>query len=38
VALEPAQLPKTATELPLVGLIGMLLTGLSFGMRRLRRH
>jgi hypothetical protein len=32
----PAQLPKTATALPLIGLLGLLCSGLSLGMRMLR--
>jgi hypothetical protein len=33
----PEQLPKTATRLPLVGLLGLLLISASFGMALLRR-
>ena len=32
-----ASLPKTASPLPLIGLLGLLFTGASFGLRRLRR-
>ena len=32
----PAQLPKTASALPLIGLLGLLCSGLSLGMRMLR--
>ena len=32
----PAQLPKTASALPLIGLVGLLCSGLSLGMRMLR--
>jgi LPXTG-motif cell wall-anchored protein len=34
---EPAQLPKTGSALPLLGLLGLALTGASFGLRRFRR-
>jgi hypothetical protein len=34
----PAKLPKTASALPLVGLLGLLCSGLSFGVRMLRRR
>ena len=34
----PAKLPKTASEMPLVGLLGLLCSGLSLGMRMLRRR
>jgi LPXTG-motif cell wall-anchored protein len=34
---EPKKLPKTGTPLPLAGLIGLLLTGASLGIRRFRR-
>jgi hypothetical protein len=33
----PSQLPKTATPLPLAGLLGLLLTGASLAVRTLRR-
>ena len=33
----PAQLPKTGTLLPLVGLLGVTLCGLSFGLRLMRQ-
>lgn len=33
----PAQLPKTGSELPLIGLLGLLCSGLSIGIRMLRR-
>jgi hypothetical protein len=33
----PAHLPKTASEIPLIGLIGLMLTGASFGLRLLRK-
>ncbi len=36
-ATAPASLPKTASPLPLVGLLGLLFTGASFGLRTLRR-
>jgi hypothetical protein len=38
-AAEPApqQLPKTGSELPLIGILGILCTSVSLGMRRLRR-
>lgn len=38
-AAEPApkQLPKTGSELPLIGVLGILCTGASLGLRRLRR-
>lgn len=32
----PAELPKTGSPVPLVGLLGMLFTGASIGLRRLR--
>ena len=34
----PAKLPKTASALPLVGLLGLLCSGLSVGMRMLRNR
>ncbi len=34
----PASLPKTASALPLIGLVGLLCSGLSLGMRMLRRR
>jgi len=34
----PAKLPKTGSPLPLVGLLGLVLTGSSLGLRKLRRH
>jgi hypothetical protein len=34
----PARLPKTGSALPLVGLLGLLCSGLSVGMRLLRRR
>jgi hypothetical protein len=34
----PARLPKTGSALPLVGLLGLLCSGLSVGMRMLRRR
>jgi hypothetical protein len=34
----PASLPKTASALPLIGLVGLLCSGLSVGMRMLRRR
>lgn len=34
---EPKALPKTGTPLPLVGLLGLFLTGASFSIRRFRR-
>jgi LPXTG-motif cell wall-anchored protein len=33
----PAKLPKTGSQLPLIGLLGLALTGASFGMRFLRK-
>jgi hypothetical protein len=33
----PAALPKTASEIPLIGLISLLLIGASFGLRLLRK-
>jgi Rieske Fe-S protein len=33
----PARLPKTGSALPLIGLLGLLCSGLSVGMRMLRR-
>jgi LPXTG-motif cell wall-anchored protein len=33
----PAQLPKTGSELPLIGLLGLAFLGLSFGIRRFNR-
>jgi LPXTG-motif cell wall-anchored protein len=38
-AAEPApkQLPKTGSELPLIGLLGIACMGASFGIGRLRR-
>jgi len=33
----PKKLPKTSSPLPLMGLLGLLATGLSFGIRMLRR-
>jgi LPXTG-motif cell wall-anchored protein len=33
----PAKLPKTGSQLPLIGLLGLALTGASFGMRLLRK-
>jgi LPXTG-motif cell wall-anchored protein len=36
-AAVPAKLPKTGSSLPLVGFLGLLLVGASFGMRALRR-
>jgi hypothetical protein len=33
----PEKLPKTGSPLPLIGLLGLLLSGTSFGMRMLRR-
>jgi hypothetical protein len=32
------ELPRTASELPLVGLLGFLALGAAFGARALRRH
>jgi hypothetical protein len=34
---EEPKMPKTASPLPLVGLLGLFLTGASFGIRRFRR-
>jgi hypothetical protein len=34
----PAKLPKTASAMPLIGLLGLLCSGLSLGMRMLRRR
>jgi hypothetical protein len=34
----PASLPKTASALPMIGLVGLLCSGLSVGMRMLRRR
>jgi len=34
----PARLPKTGSALPLIGLLGLLCSGLSIGMRMLRRR
>jgi len=34
----PAKLPKTASPLPMIGLLGLLCTGISMGMRMLRRR
>jgi hypothetical protein len=34
----PASLPKTGTALPMIGLLGLLCSGLSVGMRLLRRR
>ncbi|HTV06977.1 MAG TPA: hypothetical protein VME86_16530 [Acidobacteriaceae bacterium] len=34
----PAALPKTGSELPLIGLLGLLCIGFSLGIRQLRRH
>jgi len=34
---EPAKLPKTGSVVPLIGLLGVLFTGASFGVRLLRR-
>lgn len=34
----PASLPKTASALPLIGLLGLLCSGLSLGMRMFRRR
>lgn len=36
-AKQPAELPKTGSELPLAGVLGLLLTGSSFYIRKLRR-
>jgi hypothetical protein len=33
---KPAALPHTGSELPLIGLLGVLFTGLSFGVRKIR--
>jgi len=33
----PAKLPKTSSSLPLIGLLGMLLLGASFGLRYVRQ-
>ncbi|MGC2196515.1 MAG: LPXTG cell wall anchor domain-containing protein, partial [Terriglobales bacterium] len=33
----PEKLPKTGSPLPLIGLLGLLFSGTSFGMRMLRR-
>jgi hypothetical protein len=33
----PAKLPKTASPIPLAGLLGLLFTGAAFGLRQLRR-
>ena len=33
----PAKLPKTGSDLPLIGLLGLLCSGLSVGIRMLRR-
>jgi hypothetical protein len=35
--LAPTKLPKTSSLLPLIGLLGLLSSGASFGMRMLRR-
>ena len=34
---EAPKMPKTASPLPLVGLLGLFLTGASFGIRKFRR-
>ncbi len=34
----PEKLPKTGSAMPWIGLLGLLCTGLSFGLRRLRRY
>jgi len=34
---EPAKLPKTGSELPLIGLLGLVCLGSSFGLRLLRK-
>ncbi|MFZ0592643.1 MAG: LPXTG cell wall anchor domain-containing protein [Bryobacteraceae bacterium] len=36
-AKQPAELPKTGSELPLAGVLGLLLTGSAFYIRKLRR-